>query len=312
MKKLETLKEDIFHVLQTGEGWTNEILEWVLENHRSNYKRQMRAKSDKPRGPTLRMSNIGHPCERKTWNEFNVKGFIPEKLSGKNYGKFILGDMIESFTLGLVKAAGHKVEGCQEEVKIGGIVGHRDAIIDGMQFDVKSASPYAFEKFKYNRLMGYWKSNRDKSEVWVPREEVDSFGYISQNTSYLYASLDDERITYKNKVGFLAIEKSLFDIAVDIYDVSEELKNKEKEIERRKEVCCLEEPPEVIPWGTTFASTRDKKPDPEGNIKLTAACSYCEWKHHCYPNLRTFVSSTGPLYLSKVVKEPRMKEVTDE
>lgn len=50
-----------------------------------------------------------------------------------------------------------------------------------------------------------------------------------------------------------------------------------------------------------------------GNLKLAAGCSYCQFKEHCYPNLRTFYYANGPKFLIKVVNEPRVTEdIPDE
>ena len=319
-KKLDTLQQDIYHVLTTGEGWTSEISQWVTEDFYKALQKQM-----KPRvvgKPHLRMSSLGKPCERSLWYDFNVQKVLPkgvtivDKLDPWVKNKFIFGDFIESFTLGLVMASGHRLEGLQERVEIDGIVGHRDCIIDGMQFDVKSASSYSFNKFKNNQLKGYyvWKSNDEGKRVqeWVPPEQADPFGYISQNSSYLFSSLDDPRIEHRSQVGFLAVDKQLGHIAVDIYDVSDQLEKKREEIQRKKDLVKWDEPPDRISWGTKLTSKKAGKPDPEGNIGLDTVCSYCQYKEVCYPGLRTFVGKGPPEYLVKVVKTPRTTEVTQE
>ena len=115
-KTLDTLQEDIYRVLDTGEGWTQEITDFVKEDFAKALARQM-----KPRGeykPSLRMSSLGQPCERKLWMDFNhtklTKGKkISESLDPWVKAKFIFGDFTESFVLGLVIAAGHRLEGLQ-------------------------------------------------------------------------------------------------------------------------------------------------------------------------------------------------------
>ena len=50
-----------------------------------------------------------------------------------------------------------------------------------------------------------------------------------------------------------------------------------------------------------------------GNMKLATGCSYCQFKEHCYPEMRVFSYAYGPKYLCKVVNEPRVREfVLDE
>jgi len=309
LSNITTLKQDLEHVLKTGEGWTKEIEGWMAQDIQKTISRQMNRNEDYK--PYLRMSSLGKPCERQLWYEFHSK-LKPEPLQASTKAKFIFGDMIESFLIALVMASGHKVEGLQELVEIDGIKGSRDCIIDGMQFDIKSAATQSFDKFKQGQLKGYWKKSRKKDEpdVWIPAMEADPFGYISQNSSYLFASLDDPRITHKSEVGFLAFDKQFGHIVVDIYDVSDQLKTKRQEIQSKKDLIKSDTPPDRITWGTELKSTKDKKPDPNGNVGLKAPCSYCNYKKECYPGLRTFISSKGPEYLVKVVKEPKMMEVT--
>jgi len=51
-----------------------------------------------------------------------------------------------------------------------------------------------------------------------------------------------------------------------------------------------------------------------GNTELPINCQYCKHTRACYEGsgLRIFQSSTGPKYLTKVVREPRMAEITWE
>ena len=46
-----------------------------------------------------------------------------------------------------------------------------------------------------------------------------------------------------------------------------------------------------------------------GNLKLPTICSYCQYKRHCHPDLRTFIYSTGPRYLTTVNKKPDVLEL---
>ena len=46
-----------------------------------------------------------------------------------------------------------------------------------------------------------------------------------------------------------------------------------------------------------------------GNMKLPVGCSYCSYKHECYPKLRTFIYSNGPKFLTEVGKVPSVLEV---
>ena len=85
----------------------------------------------------------------------------------------------------LTKAAGHSVEAEQEEVTVEGVLGHQDCIIDGVLTDIKSASSFAFKKFRDNKLA-----------------EDDPFGYIAQISAYATRRGDKE-------AAFFAIDKNL-------------------------------------------------------------------------------------------------------
>jgi len=65
----------------------------------------------------------------------------------------------------------------------------------------------------------------------------------------------------------------------------------------------LKEPPE-----RSFDPVPQSPKNPNGNEKLSMACSYCDFKKECYPNLRKFIYSDKPLFLTKVVKKPMVAE----
>ena len=65
------------------------------------------------------------------------------------------------------KLSGHVVQSEQKQVSVKGIKGHMDCKIDGEVIDIKTASGYAFKKFKDGTLAQH-----------------DSFGYLSQLAGY--------------------------------------------------------------------------------------------------------------------------------
>ena len=282
-KTVDTLVEDMYKVIEGGAGWG--------EINSEAFGKAMGAAADhrfsSPSLPNnnLRMSSIGKPCSRALYYDVNADHSTKEEMSPWTLFKFFYGDMIEEAALSIATAAGHKVEGEQEEVSIQGIKGHYDAIIDGMLVDVKSCSTFAFKKFKENGL-----------------REDDPFGYISQLSNYLYCLQDDERVTYKNVAGFLAIDKQNGYIHLDVYDFSEELKGKEEFIAERKALVRVGTPP--------LRAYKDVEDGKSGNRKLCTKCSYCGWKKDCWPNIRTFIYANGPRYLTQVEKLPIVPEAT--
>lgn len=237
-------------------------------------------KSEEARG-FLRMSSIGQPCNRKLWYTIN-RYSEREPLSPETKLKFLYGHMIEDLVLFLAELAGHSVEGRQDEVEIEGVKGHRDAVIDGVLTDVKSASTFSFKKFQEGKLAG-----------------DDPFGYIDQIQSYLYCAQEDPIVTDKDRCAFFVVDKTLGNMCLDFHKRSDFPIS--KIYQYKKELVSRPEPP-----------SRAFDPIPEGksgNMKLGMNCSYCDFKKICHPDLRTFLYSGKPVFLTKVVREPNVMEV---
>lgn len=257
--------------------------------------------SNRRDAPTLRMSNLGTSCDRKLW--YSVKHpELGEPLSGPVHFKFLYGDILERVVLGLAEIAGHTVEGEQDELIVEGVKGHRDAVIDGRLIDVKSATTHSFQKFSNHKL-----------------RTDDPFGYLTQIGTYLHASQNDPLVKDKDKASFVAVDKQLGHIAVDTYefpDVGEPTPGADgrhlgagraspvvEHVLGKKQILSRETPPD-----RAFSDIPDGK---SGNRKLGTECSYCPFKHACWPGLRTFNYSNGPTFLTKVEREPNVVEKTD-
>ena len=278
MKTIDTLVTDIQETLLNGsQTVTDELCEEYGYKFSELLKSRLKGKREAKRG-TLRMSNIGKPCERQLYYSVNTPE-EGEALRPEAHMKFLFGDAIELLLLFLAEASGHKVEGTQDEQEIEGIKGHRDAVIDGTVVDVKSASTYSFTKFSDGKL-----------------SENDSFGYIDQLQSYLYAGQTDDKVTDKDRGAFLVVDKTLGHICLDIH----ERKNLpyDKIFQHKKDMVSKSTPP-----SRAFEPVPDGK---SGNEKLGINCSYCDFKNKCWPDLKTYIYSTGPRYLTTVVREPKV------
>jgi hypothetical protein len=280
IKTIDTLIPDMLEVIEGKGGWDATITEFFS----TGLAQLAEDRFSKPQEPRthIGLSSVGNPCKRELWYIVNTPG-QQKKLSAEALGGFFYGDMIELLVISLAKAAGHRVDGLQQPLEVFGIPGTGDCIIDGMVVDVKSASQFGFEKFKQHKL-----------------REDDPFGYISQLSSYLYGYKDDPRVTTKNKAAFLAINKNRFKLVLDVYDLTEELANKEQEVQAVKDAISQKEPPPRL------------LPVPEGksgNMALGTKCSYCGWKNRCWDNLRGFAYSSGPKWLTHVAVEPRVPEI---
>lgn len=273
MKSINTLVPDIYELFTSGKI-NKDNFEKLLVNPDNAEERSSSAN-------LLRMSSLGTVCERQLY----YKAHSPsdgEPMEAPQLIKFMFGDMLESFILQLAVMAGHTVEGSQDQLELHGVKGHRDAIIDGCLVDVKSASTYSFKKFKEGLTV-----------------DNDAFGYITQINAYLAASQEDKRLIEKEKAYFLAIDKTLGNMCLS---ESPRVKVDWKEfIEAKSRMLEAKEPPK-----------RHFKPDPDGksgNEKLGVNCSYCAFKRKCWPGLRTFVYFNGPVFLTKVAREPNVSEV---
>lgn len=281
-KKIETLVPDIYNVLTSGRELDVSPL---VESLSSILDKRLGGKEEARN--ELRMSNFGTKCDRKLW--YNVKKpELAEALPAHTRLTFLIGDIIEAVVLYLAKEAGHKVEGEQDVLEVNGVRGHRDAVIDGVLVDVKSANSRSFDKFKHHRL-----------------EHDDPFGYIDQISLYLEGSKEDEKVTEKDKVAFLAVDKELGHVCLDTY--KPRARDFEAEVGRKKQLTELAEPP-----ARGFSPTAIGQ---SGNLKLGVECKYCPFKKECWKDsngglgLRKFIYSYGPEWLTKVVKIPDVLEV---
>lgn len=288
-KTIDTLVPDIYELVKARGGWDKVVNDAFKDRLGGTVYQRLGPRNDTDRKyarKTLRMSNIGTPCARKLWYDQHLRT-KPSEDRGPLVLMFLFGDILEDLLLSLAEAAGHKVEGHQDEMHFGGLTGHRDAVIDGVNVDIKSASPSGFQKFKDHSL-----------------PEEDPYGYIVQLCSYVAASKEDPLVTDKTGGAFLVINKVTGELCLDYYDFAQEgtLSKLESIYEQRKEVIKHHEPPP--------RKYQDLPHQKSGNRKLGFECSYCDFNTVCWPGLRAFKDYRGkPIYLSVVKKEPRQEEI---
>ncbi len=274
MAKIETLVKDILGLFRDG---TRVALESTKEfADKLSLKISSRFQEERSGAVSLRLSNIGSKCDRQLWYRINR----PEKaepLPPEARLKFLYGDVLEEMLLWLARQAGHDVRGEQDELNLYGVTGHRDGVIDGVLVDVKSASSYSFNEFAAGL-----------------RPDHDAFGYLTQLDTYLAASPDVD----KSRAAFLVVDKTLGKLVLDIHEPLGV--DYAKAVAQKQAIVAQKEPPhrafEAEPDGAS------------GNMKLGVACSYCPFKHTCWPGARTFFYASGPRYLVKVGKLPNVPE----
>lgn len=282
LKTIDTLVDDIYGLVDQGGEIPEEMVAEFAKDLAGIVAERL---SGEPREPYLRLSNLGTKCDRRLWLEIRHPELV-EALPPEAKLKFLIGDLHEAILLFLARASGHSVEGQQDRITLEGVKGHRDAVIDGVLGDVKSASSFGFQKFEDGLT-------KDK----------DDFGYITQLNSYLEGSQDDPLVTEKSKAFFLASDKTLGKITVDIHEKDTETDY--RELARQKQDMLKEDtlPPRA------FSDEEDGK---SGNRKLGTYCSYCPVKFSCWPNLKIYAYSGRPRFLTKVVRPPKVPRVQDE
>jgi hypothetical protein len=229
-------------------------------------------------------SEVGEPCPRKLWYKIHY----PEKgefITETTRLKFMYGDILEEVLLYLATVSGHTVSHQQAsivEVFEDGwqIRGRIDAVIDGEIVDVKTASPYGYTKMVEEGL------TRDN----------DSFGYSGQLGFYQRNKDQLEGVQIGEDPKFLVMDKQngKVGLAVPVPGVRdlEEIKDEVKDSA-------------VIP-DRGFQAEKWTN----GNEKLCVNCSYCPFKRDCWPGLRVFDYSRGPVFATKVAKVPKNGEIT--
>jgi len=281
-KTTDNVVADIYALMESKDADPSVDVEAEIEKFGEGVKALMRTEFGREKredNRRLRLSNIGR-TDRYLWNHYN--GTAGEELQPHTYVKFMYGHLIEEMLLFLTRMAGHTVTEEQRVCKVEGIVGHMDCKIDGVVTDVKSASSFGFKKFKDGTLAN-----------------DDPFGYIDQIKAYAYDCGETQ-------VGWLTMDKANGHLTYLKYDLEnvENEKLKEPIVDRVKHIKQLVEGDEPTEY------CYDPVPDGKsGNMKLAMGCSYCQFKEHCYPNMRVFAYSYGPKYLVDVVKEPKVQEV---
>tara|TARA_B110000483_G_scaffold171636_1_gene203100 strand:- start:2450 stop:3322 length:873 start_codon:yes stop_codon:yes gene_type:complete len=282
-KGIDTLIEDVYSVLTDGYNKTDDN-EKVIDAFGEGLKDLLRSRLT-PRGPSnglLRLSGIGKPA-RQLW--YDSKGYDREALTGDKLLKFLYGDIIEEILLTLAKLSGHSVTHEQQVVKVAGITGHMDAVIDGHVVDVKSASPFAFKKF-------------ERATLAID----DPFGYMQQISAYTEAVPDSKGS------AFWAMNK--VDGNLTLYQPSPSmLPDTTKRVEYLKGMLEEDSPPERC-----YDVEVDFK---TSNEKLSIGCVFCDFKKECWKDANEgeglkgykYAAMPFPLYLTKIVKAPRVDEI---
>jgi hypothetical protein len=235
-------------VEEFGEACKNALLKQFTEDRSSKFE--------------IRMSNAGRPLCQLQMEAKGVKG------EGQPYNVKIrntFGDLIEALALFIMKSAGVNVKNEQKKVTYefegNKIEGKQDVEIENKIWDIKSASPYSFEK-KFGEDGGFNEVVKD-----------DTFGYASQG--FLYAESQS-----KDFGGWIVINKSTGE-----WTVCETPKlvepHKSNAIKKAKDnVKAIKD---GVPFKRQYDAIEETfRGKPTGNKVLGLACSFCPYKLPCW------------------------------
>ena len=282
--KLDTLVPDIYsHLEKLSDGTPLPLTEEEIDKTLVGMREALvswATPRERDTNFTVRMSNVGKPSRQLWYEKRDPKG--RGGIDGATQIKFLYGHLLEEVVLMLVRMAGHKVTDEQKEVTVDGIVGHMDCKINGEVVDVKTASRFAFNKFKEGRLA-----------------QDDPFGYLGQLAGYEAAEGTDNG-------GFLVLNKESGELCMYVPDDLDK-PNIKASISKLLPALELGTPPELC-----YTPIPDGK---KGNMKLAKGCNWCKYKYECYKDsndgegLRTFKYSNGLTHLTEVVVEPKVEEL---
>ena len=244
----EPVKLDEQLLQEFGEACKNALLKQFEEKRRDKFE--------------PRMSNIGRPLCQLQMEAKGVKG------EGQPYNvrmRNTFGDLIEALSIFVMKSAGIKLKNEQKKVRYefdgGKIDGRQDVEIDGKVWDIKSASPYSFDK-KFGEAGGFSEVARD-----------DSFGYVSQG--FLYSEGQKKKFG-----GWIVVNKSTGEWAV-CETPAEHTEYKKTALDTAKNNF------KALAKGEPFKRCYDDiaetfRSKPTGNRVLGFVCSYCPYKLPCW------------------------------
>lgn len=273
MKSIYQLEADLYDTIKR-KGWCTDASATALG------KSLQRAFNAEHLAGKLRLSQMGPRCPKALWLSIHHPE-LAEALPPWAEFKYSYGHIIEAMAIELAKASGHSVEGEQDEISVDGVLGHRDCLIDGCLVDVKSSSSMGFEKFVTGRIA-----------------TNDDFGYLDQLDGYSLGSSSDPLMIVKDKAYLLAIDKQLGKIK--LYEHHTRPERIKARIAAYKAIVERTTAPTCECGTTTMGES--------GNIGLDLQASYNVFKHSCFPHLRTFLYSRGPVYLVRCVKRPWNKD----
>lgn len=275
---LQTAIRYTLEKLSNGEAQDLAIDDAWIEEAGEKFKESLRRQLSREKEPfRLRMSNIGRPlCQLQM-----AASGIPE--SRKPYSHIVRmmhGDIFEVVMEVLLKVAQANITGGKNrvELELAGetIKGEDDIHIDDQVWDIKSASPWAYDH-KWSKGIEGLKAD-------------DAFGYIGQLVGYTEAQ-------GKEPGGWIVGNKSTGEIMV----VEANLSDHEKQMVLNKMRHTVEAVLEERPLERQFEPEMDVFNKVETGLRRLnpKTCGFCDYVKGCWPNA---VYEKHPM--SKATKPP--------
>tara|TARA_R100000781_G_C4062058_1_gene121374 strand:- start:210 stop:1064 length:855 start_codon:yes stop_codon:yes gene_type:complete len=222
----------------------------------------------------FRVSNIGRPSCQLWFEKNHPTKALPKPTTFLM--NMMLGDIVEAVFKAILKEAKVKYEDSDTvSLKLDdktSISGTYDIVINDAVDDIKSASDWSY-KYKFDSFDSL--------------SAGDGFGYIGQLAGYAKAS-------NKKVGGWWVVNKANGQFkyvparGIDIEKELDNMRDTIKKVESDKLVRCFDSEPETF---------RGK---PTGNRVLNKQCTFCNFRHECWKELREL-----PAQMSSA-KEPKM------
>lgn len=293
MTDLSNLSDEIGNVLTPGVDHylTAEDLANTSIAIATHFSDKLNAGSRPREHGKLWASDIGKPCVRQLYYEFTEPA-AKEPLTTSAKIKFLYGNVIEEMIIALVRATGkytisREQERYEHTTEVGWVVsGRADLMIDNIMVDVKSTSTFSYKDYTTNGVTLI-------NDKWGYKEQVNFYAACEEIQQG--KELDDR--------GILFVDKQLGHVSYVPVAKDKLILPRADLLTKYLDKILYDN---TVPPRITMA---EEAADPRGNVKLGTICSYCPFKKKCWPELRTFIYSRGPVYLTQIKNTPNVPEV---
>ena len=262
---------------------SDDTIQQVAQDVSDALKRQFGG-GNKRDGFGLRMSNIGRPSCQLWFEKNKPETALPRPTTFVM--NMMLGDIVEAVFKGLLKEAGVAYEDSKKvtlELPDYSISGTYDIVIRDAVDDIKSASDWSY---------------RNKFESYETLANGDSFGYVGQLAGYAAAAGKKAGgwwVVNKANGEFKYVPAEGLDMDTELGKIEENIdKALSDDLER-----CFE------PEKETFNGKET------GNLVLNKGCTFCSYRHACWPNMKELPAVKSKAREPKIVSYIKLSEEYD-